>query len=1405
MSNNQSLNALTVAAAAAAAAACSTNFQETFFMLNDDDKRRILQSFIYKQLNGGGCFTELMCNDDDDDDTIITTDLNGSSQIMSHNNTNDSSTVQHVSSKNNNSDQLSSSTKSRSSFDHTGSKTNMPVIHRNQSDLMQTLFQTFMSSKASSVSSMSESNNNNNNNTITTSTADLVKSQYHGGIIDDPGHRFCSACNIQFMSSKTYKVHKELYCSTRHLTHSQQQQINSSSSSSSSLSSTIITTISPSIVNQLNSNNNNNNNQNNQQQQQQQQQNNMTCGSNTSSKSSSLANSQTSSGIGSSPPPSSFSSSSPNSSSNSISTRKPPHILPNDLQDNNRNESTNDIVMDECNKYTDFRSLFPGLLPGGTSSSSTIVPINGMAQQINESIHNTTPIYIVLSANPLVLIPFSFNNVTNSFEPLPSLAANLDVSIVENLKLLAPSSRSSLMFPVGLDPSSSSSSMQPFITTFDEMRKSVNLKSTNFSSPKKCTATEKSHHHPNINKRSHSESNPDQPLDLSSSGSPVTKRSKSESDNQDSMMIINTDDSPVKKEMENENCEESISSLTNKDQQQQTFQEHMNNLLQKFAMMQSMNSVVGGAPHANANLVPSSASDSSQLASQLFTGGHQSNQLAAALTSCDNPALAQYLAMAMAALTGSNAGSNQNVAKTSIPNPNNNPTIQQSIDFSSPHVDVVVKQGNSRCNECNIVFYKHESYLVHKKLYCASRRNHDSSSINRSISPNDSRNSGVNSIIPTNNRPSSALSNSSSLSYTPSTKFASNLHVPTELIGPSSLKTSSLNPDETLSLSTSPSMLSSREAASVSPAAAAALLSPNKQSAVFQYFCAACGIKYTSYDNLYAHQTYYCLKRNNNGSTAAAAVPASAATAAVINAAPISPATVVSPLPTSPVPSVSVPTPQSLLTPQLLAAAASLGAAATPTTSAAEALLDFTSPTSLSQQWNALVTAAAVVGAKTGASMTNNGLIVGDYNCHKCKASYVSPETLAAHVCSADLRLEQNEKPANTTPSTSSLQTYKCTICGYKGHTMRGMRTHVRVHTEELATTGAFEEDFIVQNTDLPEPSVGRRSSHGNSLTNPSRQRRRSNNIDAQLLSCHSNASLSSNETFDSVIRSTVSNYLESAARRTKEQQHQQQAIGEQQHQPQQKQQQSQLRKTSSVSPLISENSQNQPPSQQSSSQSALQQQQIQNHNCQFCPYTSNYKGNVIRHIKLVHKEINGTSLASSIQQQQHQQQLVKEAIDVLMGVDFIGGGDGDLSSIGTEQTTDMINTIPGKSSKSPTPNKLMNGCIATSSAIDYSSSSSSSSSPPPSSTSTNNNVSMKIDSKQKLNQSSSSTAAKSPLSNAITTTGNTATTTTTLTNNNNNDIDSKYCSACNISFTYRNSYLAHKRYYCSSNHNENT
>ncbi|CAG0905025.1 unnamed protein product [Darwinula stevensoni] len=41
---------------------------------------------------------------------------------------------------------------------------------------------------------------------------------------------------------------------------------------------------------------------------------------------------------------------------------------------------------------------------------------------------------------------------------------------------------------------------------------------------------------------------------------------------------------------------------------------------------------------------------------------------------------------------------------------------------SAANPPFLVKQGVSKCKECNIVFYKHENYVVHKKHYCASRR-----------------------------------------------------------------------------------------------------------------------------------------------------------------------------------------------------------------------------------------------------------------------------------------------------------------------------------------------------------------------------------------------------------------------------------------------------------------------------------------------------------------------------------------------------------------------------------------------------------------------------------------------------------------------------------------------------------
>lgn len=93
---------------------------------------------------------------------------------------------------------------------------------------------------------------------------------------------------------------------------------------------------------------------------------------------------------------------------------------------------------------------------------------------------------------------------------------------------------------------------------------------------------------------------------------------------------------------------------------------------------------------------------------------------------------------------------------------------------------IFVKQGVSKCKECNIVFCKYENYLAHKKHYCSARTLDDKEGNKPSPPPSPSATNSAGGTAP--------------LAYQ-------------------------------------------------------------------QLICAACGIKFTSLDNLSAHQMYYCPKR----------------------------------------------------------------------------------------------------------------------------------------------------------------------------------------------------------------------------------------------------------------------------------------------------------------------------------------------------------------------------------------------------------------------------------------------------------------------------------------------------------------------------------------------------------------
>ncbi|KAL3195345.1 hypothetical protein MRX96_015817 [Rhipicephalus microplus] len=214
---------------------------------------------------------------------------------------------------------------------------------------------------------------------------------------------------------------------------------------------------------------------------------------------------------------------------------------------------------------------------------------------------------------------------------------------------------------------------------------------------------------------------------------------------------------------------------------------------------------------------------------------------------------------------------------------------------------VLVKQGTSRCRECNIVFYKHENYLAHKRHYCASRQQ----KLGRLSSPSGDEGSS------------------------------------SELASRSPSANASASPVPAL-----PDVFGQRSAGVQSP-----------PQPLYQFYCLACGIKFTSLSNLQAHQTYYCPKRD------------------------------------------------------VLKGQVGVAAVKRPT----------------------------------------------EFSCARCRLSYPTEDALKQHLCSAALRkcpycdvfcptqiAAQRHLVTHT-----GVRAFRCAECGYKGHTLRGMRTHVRMHLEK--------------------------------------------------------------------------------------------------------------------------------------------------------------------------------------------------------------------------------------------------------------------------------------------------------------------------------------------------------------------
>ncbi|XP_034237477.1 zinc finger protein ush [Thrips palmi] len=123
-----------------------------------------------------------------------------------------------------------------------------------------------------------------------------------------------------------------------------------------------------------------------------------------------------------------------------------------------------------------------------------------------------------------------------------------------------------------------------------------------------------------------------------------------------------------------------------------------------------------------------------------------------------------------------------------------------------PPPQMHVKQGVSKCQECNIVFCRHENFLAHKRHYCQARLQDDEAAAEGS---NASSPAAVTSRSPSASSPPEAQ-----VAATPANASASTPSGP--------------------------------------------LAAPTTH---VQYICARCHIKFTSVDNLTHHQAYYCPKR----------------------------------------------------------------------------------------------------------------------------------------------------------------------------------------------------------------------------------------------------------------------------------------------------------------------------------------------------------------------------------------------------------------------------------------------------------------------------------------------------------------------------------------------------------------
>lgn len=392
----------------------------------------------------------------------------------------------------------------------------------------------------------------------------------------------------------------------------------------------------------------------------------------------------------------------------------------------------------------------------------------------------------------------------------------------------------------------------------------------------------------------------------------------------------------------------------------------------------------------------------------------------------------------------------------------------------------------------------------------------------------------------------------------------------------------------------------------VDPCDTASSLAP-----VVQYYCMACGIKYTSLDNLRAHQFYYCPKREVQA--------------------------------------------MSLVPPPF--------------------------PTAL---------------RGTGQQQ--------DFKCNKCKNAYPSEELLRQHPCVVQRKCPYCDVYCPTLSAAqrhlvthTGIKSFRCSLCGYKGHTLRGMRTHIRIHLDKNNSTP--EEAYILcMDEGGAEIACAGRKSTGSVRVHSDRIKSVISTEPPEMGVALSSPVSAPTPAADILAIKAVPDDPVATGDTT--------------------------------------------------------------HWCQICGYSSSYKGNVVRHVKLVHKDLVATQTMSNIVNSR------PSAADGLLskaGEPIEHAGRGVHSQEALLLSTSVTDHSNSSSSLDVKP--VVNGLTNKAEEKPLMLKVETTSPPPPSSA------------------ASSSKGIKRPLSEEgafVSKSG------------------PKYCKSCDISFNFLSNFLAHKKFYCT-------